>query len=49
MGRIAELLKDNIVNKYIGATLSFNLRYNDLEVGHLQTQHGIGIGLNYKL
>jgi len=37
------------VNKYIGATLSFNLRYNDLEIGHLQTQHGIGIGLSYKL
>jgi len=37
------------VNKYLGATLSFNLRYNDLEVTHLQTQHGIGIGFNYKL
>lgn len=37
------------VNKYIGATLSFNLRYNDLEIVHLQTQHGIGVGLSYKL
>ncbi len=37
------------VNKYIGATFSFNMRYNDLEIAHLQTQHGIGIGLSYKL
>jgi Protein of unknown function (DUF3078) len=37
------------VNKYIGATITFNARYNDLEVKHLQTQHGIGIGLNYAL
>jgi hypothetical protein len=37
------------VNKFIGATFSFNMRYNDLEIGHLQIQHGIGIGLNYKL
>lgn len=37
------------VNKYIGATFSFNMRYNDLEIGHLQVQHGIGIGLSYKL
>jgi hypothetical protein len=37
------------VNKYIGATVTFNMRYNDLEVQHLQTQHGIGIGLSYKL
>ena len=37
------------VNKYIGATLSFNARYNDLEISHLQTQHSIGVGLSYKL
>lgn len=37
------------VNKYIGATVSLNARYNDLEVGRLQTQHGIGVGLSYKL
>jgi hypothetical protein len=37
------------VNKYIGATISLNTRYNDLEVGHLQTQHGLGIGFSYKL
>lgn len=37
------------VNKYIGATISLNARYNDLEAKHLQTQHGIGIGLSYKL
>jgi hypothetical protein len=36
------------VNKYIAATISFNLRYNDLEVARMQTQHGIGIGFNYK-
>ncbi|MDB5275104.1 MAG: hypothetical protein JWR61_59 [Ferruginibacter sp.] len=36
------------VNKYIAATVSFNLRYNDLEVARMQTQHGIGIGFNYK-
>ncbi|NOT92808.1 DUF3078 domain-containing protein [Ferruginibacter sp.] len=37
------------VNKYIGATVSLNARYNDLEVKHLQTQHAIGVGLSYKL
>ncbi len=37
------------INKYIGATLSLNARYNDLETAHLQTQHAIGIGLSYKL
>jgi hypothetical protein len=37
------------VNKYLGATVSFNTRYNDFEVGHLQTQHSIGVGLSYKL
>lgn len=36
------------VNKYIAATVSFNMRYNDLEVSRMQTQHGIGIGFNYK-
>jgi hypothetical protein len=37
------------VNKYIGATISLNARYNDLEIKHLQTQHGIGVGISYKL
>ncbi len=37
------------VNKNIGATVSVNMRYNDLEVGKLQIQHGIGVGLSYKL
>ncbi len=37
------------VNKHIGATVSVNLRYNDLEVSKLQIQHGIGVGLSYKL
>jgi hypothetical protein len=37
------------VNKYIGATISFNARYNDFEISRLQTQHGIGVGLSYKL
>ncbi len=37
------------VNKYIGATVSINTRYNDLEIGRLQIQHGIGVGLSYKL
>lgn len=37
------------VNKNIGATVSINMRYNDLEVGKLQIQHGIGVGLSYKL
>ena len=37
------------VNKYIGATFSLNLRYNDWEVGQLQLQHGMGIGFSYKL
>jgi hypothetical protein len=38
-----------VVNKYIGATVSANLRYNDFEVKHMQFQQGLGIGLNYKL
>ena len=37
------------VNKFIGATVSINLRYNDWEVGKLQVQHGIGVGFSYKL
>ncbi len=37
------------VNKYIGATISINIRYNDWEVGELQLQHGMGIGFSYKL
>jgi len=37
------------VNKYIGATISINMRYNDWEVGKLQLQHGMGIGFSYKL
>lgn len=38
-----------IVNKYIGATVSLNLRYNDLEINNLQFQQSIGVGFNYKL
>ncbi len=37
------------VNKYIGATLLLNARYNDIEIGGMQVQHAIGLGLNYKL
>ncbi|UEG50410.1 DUF3078 domain-containing protein [Ferruginibacter lapsinanis] len=37
------------VNKLIGATVSINARYNDFEVGRLQLQHSIGVGLSYKL
>ncbi len=37
------------VNKYIGATISFNARYNDLEISRMQLQHAIGVGLSYKL
>lgn len=37
------------VNKYIGATISLNIRYNDWEVSQLQVQHGIGVGFSYKL
>jgi hypothetical protein len=37
------------VNKYIGATISLNARYNDLEVSRTQLQHAIGVGLSYKL
>jgi hypothetical protein len=37
------------VNKYIGATLMLNARYNDVEVTRMQLQHAIGIGLSYKL
>jgi hypothetical protein len=37
------------VNKYIGATVSLNARYNDLEIKHIQLQHAIGVGISYKL
>ena len=37
------------VNKYIGATVSINIRYNDWEVSQLQMQHGLGVGFSYKL
>lgn len=37
------------VNKYIGATVSINLRNNDFETYNLQTQHAIGVGFSYKL
>jgi Protein of unknown function (DUF3078) len=37
------------VNKYIGATVSVNMRYNDWEIGKLQVQQGLGIGFSYKL
>lgn len=37
------------VNKYLGATVSINLRYNDWEIGQFQIQHGLGVGLSYKL
>lgn len=37
------------VNKHIGATVSINMRYNDFEVSKFQIQHGIGVGLSYKL
>jgi hypothetical protein len=37
------------VNKYIGATLLLNARYNDIEASGMQIQHAIGLGLNYKL
>ena len=37
------------VNKYIGATLLVNARYNDIEVAGMQVQHAIGVGLSYKL
>ena len=37
------------VNKYIGATVLLNARYNDVEVSGMQVQHAIGLGLNYKL
>ena len=37
------------VNKYVGATVSVNLRYNDWEIGKLQVQHGVGVGFSYKL
>lgn len=37
------------VNKYIGATVSINLRNNDFEIMKLQTQHSIGVGFTYKL
>lgn len=36
------------VNEYLGATISVNMRYNDWEIGKLQMQHGIGVGLSYK-
>ncbi len=37
------------VNKFIGATVSINSRYNDNEIGKLQVQHAIGVGFSYKL
>jgi len=37
------------VNKYVGASVSINVRYNDWEVGKLQIQHGIGVGFSYRL
>jgi hypothetical protein len=37
------------VNKYIGATVMLNARYNDFEIGRTQLQHSIGVGLSYKL
>jgi Protein of unknown function (DUF3078) len=37
------------VNKYIGATLLINARYNDVEIPGMQIQHALGLGLNYKL
>ncbi len=37
------------VNKYIGATLLLNARYNDVEISGMQIQHALGLGLNYKL
>jgi hypothetical protein len=37
------------VNKYIGATLLLNARYNDNEASGMQIQHALGLGLNYKL
>jgi hypothetical protein len=41
------------VNKYIGATLLLNARYNDNDdvtgISGMQIQHAIGLGLNYKL
>jgi Protein of unknown function (DUF3078) len=37
------------VNKYIGATFMLNARYNDLEIKGMQVQHGLGLGLSYKL
>jgi hypothetical protein len=38
-----------VVNKYIGATFMLNARYNDVEIGGMQIQHSIGLGLSYKL
>ncbi|MBP6431106.1 MAG: DUF3078 domain-containing protein [Ferruginibacter sp.] len=37
------------VNKYLGATVMLNARYNDFEIGRMQLQHAIGVGLSYKL
>jgi hypothetical protein len=37
------------VNKYLGATVMLNMRYNDFEVSRTQLQHAIGVGLSYKL
>ncbi|MBP6431105.1 MAG: DUF3078 domain-containing protein [Ferruginibacter sp.] len=37
------------VNKLIGATVIINTRYNDFEIGGMQLQHSIGVGLSYKL
>lgn len=37
------------VNKYIGATVSINVRNNDFEASNTQIQRGLGIGFSYKL
>jgi hypothetical protein len=37
------------VNKYIGATLTLNARYNDREINRTQLQYALGVGFNYKL
>lgn len=37
------------VNKYVGATLMLNARYNHDEVQKMQLQHAIGVGISYKL
>lgn len=37
------------VNKYIGATVSINIRNNDFEASKIQVQRAIGVGFSYKL